>query len=347
MKKHRWKLSFFLAIISCCVLPALPVAYDPVIYPFWINLISPRNVHFSNPRLIAEGLDAYKITWSGDGSRIEVYEIMSTLTTPHTPDLVKVFDAHTGVLVDMYEKDDPPNRELSVCPDKNIAVEFKYIEERKLSLSFIRDDQQAYEFVFSPVQRGEYEDSRGPYGASFSPRCNYLTFMVNGWIGREADGRNELWLLDVHDAILRPIVIGRWPVFKLWDYPVQSVQPDWSPDEDEIVFGDSEFGFEIYNIETKKRRWLAGPGTLGLEPIWSHDNKWIAAEQPRTDQNSNYDSILVISLDGNKKAETGQCLFFNDIEWSLVNNVLAYLCSSSQGNNSLWVWELDGTLRSK
>jgi WD40 repeat protein len=341
-KSRKW----FLTIAICCFLLASLLTYDSVIYPKWVNMISPhpQQVRFSEPKLIAEDLmDAYKLTWSEGGSRIEVYEGHWTLATPDEPATVKVFDAHTGGLVDMYKEGDTPDQEMFVCANQTFAVEFRDINGQKWSLSLIRDNKQINEFVFSPIHRGEDEGSRVPYRASFSPRCNYLTFTVDGWIYYEGEGPAELWLLDIHNAILRPIVIGRWPVVRLWDYPVQSVQPDWSPDEDEIVFGDSEFGIEIYNIETMKRRWLVGPGSAGLEPKWSHDGDWIASWQLGADQNTAYDSILVISPDGRTKALTGQCSFSGDIEWSPDDNLLAYLCPSGQGNYSLWVWNTDET----
>jgi len=341
--RRKWILITFGALTICCLLLALLLTYDSVIYPKWVNLISPhpQQVRFSEPKLIAEDLlDAYKLTWSEDGSRIEVYEGHWTMATPDEPATVKVFDAHTGDLVDMYKEGDTPDQEIFVCPDKNIAIEFKEIDGRKWALSLIRDNKQINEFVFSPVHRGEYEGDRVPYKESFSPECNYFTFIVDGWIYYEGEGPTELWLLDIHSAILRPIVIGRWPVLRLWDYTVQWVQPDWSPNEDEIVFGDSEFGIEIYNMRTMKRRWLVGPGSAGLEPKWSYDGKWIASNQLGENRNADSDSILVISLDGKKKAVTGQCSFFSSIEWSPSDNVLAFLCNTSQGD-SLWIWTIE------
>ncbi|HVF24665.1 MAG TPA: hypothetical protein VNA23_02180 [Anaerolineales bacterium] len=346
-KKRRKWIPFTLVVITiCCFFPALLLTYDSVIHPKWVDIISshPQQVRFSEPKLIAEDLvNAYRLTWSEDGSRIEVYESHWTLATPDEPGTIKVFDAHTGALVDMYIEADTPRQEIIVCSNQRFAVEFRDIDGHKWSISLIRDNKKINEFAFSPIYRGEYEGSRVPYSESFSPECNYLTFIVDGWIYYEGNGPQELWLLDIDNAILRPIVIGRWPVLRLWDYPVQSVQPDWSPDEDKIVFGDSEFGLEIYNIRTMKRRWLVGPDSAGLEPKWSHNGNWIASWQPGADQNAAYDSILLISTDRRAKAVTGQCSFSGDIEWSPDDNLLAYLCPSGQGNYSLWVLTTDET----
>jgi WD40 repeat protein len=345
-KRRKWILFTLVVMTICCFLPAFLLTYDSFIYPKWVNMISPhpQQVRFSEPRLIAEDLmDVYKLTWSEDGSRIEVYEGHWTLAAPDEPGTIKVFDVHTGDLVDMYKEGDTPDQEIFVCPDKNIAIEFKDIDGHKWSISLMRDNKKINEFLFSPIHKGEYEGSRVPSSASFSPKCNYLTFIVDGWIYHEGEGPPELWLLDIYNAILRPIVIGRWPVVRLWDYPVQSVQPDWSPDENEIIFGDSEFGIEIYNIRTMKRRWLVGPGSADLEPKWSHNGKWIASWQPGADQNAAYDSILLMSTDGRTKVVTGQCSFSGNMEWSPNDNLLAYLCPGAQGNYSLWVWTTDET----
>lgn len=340
-KRRKWILFSLFTMIICCLLPGLLLAYDSVIYPFWINLISPhsRTVHFSDPLLIADGLDAYMLTWSEDGSRIEVYESNSTLITRDAPATIKIFNSHTGTLVSTYEEGDRPEHENYVCSNENIMIALRGIDEENWLLSLVNEDKQT-ELTFSSVYRDEFGGSREPYGASFSPECNYFTFTIDGWIRYEGEGPGELWLLDVHNAILRPIVIGRWPAVRLWDYPVQSVRPDWSPAENELVFGDSDFGLEIYNIETMKRRWLAGSGSAGLEPKWSHDGKWIASHQLGVNRNADSNSIVVISFDGKKKAVTGQCSFFSGMEWSPIDNVLAYLCDTSQGD-SLWIWTIE------
>jgi hypothetical protein len=342
-KRRKWILFTLVALTICCFLPALPFAYDLIIYPKWVNVISPHHqlVRFSDPRLIAEDLlDAYNLTWSEDGSRIEVYEGHWTTATPDEPAIVKVFNAHTGALVDTYEEGERPEPENYVCSNENIMIALRDIDEENWLLSLVNKDKQT-ELTFSSVYRDEFGGSRKPYDASFSPECNYFTFTIDGWIYYEGEGPTELWLLDIQNAILRPIVIGRWPAVRLWDYPVQSVRPGWAPDEDEIVFGDSEFGLEIYNIATMKRRWLAGPGSAGFGPKWSHNGKWIASHQFGVNRTADSDSILVISLDGKKKAVTGQCSFSSDIEWSPVDNSLAYLCNNSHGNDSLWIWTIE------
>ena len=338
-ERRKWiSGAIFVIIIICCALPIFLLAYDSFLHSLWINLISPhpRHVKVSEPHLVAKDLDAFMFKWSEDGSTISVYESNWTSSTPDAPNTVKIFDSQTGILVNTHEADSTVQKDFYTCPTKNIAIELKHINETR-SLFLLKDNEQIREFAFSSVYNNDLGGSRMHNQASFSTECNYFAFTISGWIYYEGEGPEELWLLDIQNETLLPIVIGRWPILRLWDYPVQSVQPAWSPDEEEIVFGDSYFGLEIYDIGTGNRRWLAGSGTAGWNPKWSYDGSWIAAARDY--------SILLISPDGKRMAMTGECSFIgSDMEWSPVDNQLAYLCHQAKEKgygDSLWIWTID------
>ena len=336
-KKPKWILFPIFAITLCFLLPTLLLAYDSFIYPLWTNFVSPRpqQVDFSDPQLISEGLEASILEWSDDGSKIRVHESNWTMAESDAPDTIRVFDTSTGRLIDIYQENTVVEPNRYECTFKNTTIVLGSPNENEnWSISLFKDNRLIKEFHFSPVYTG---GERGQYQGAYSPKCSYFTFTIDGWLYHEGNGPQELWLLDIQNETILPIVIGRWPILRLWDYPVQSVQFDWSPDEKEIVFGDSNFGLEIYNIQAMKRRWLAGSGTAGWAPQWSYDGSWIA---------SNHDySILLLSPDGKKRALAGECSIFpGDIVWSPISNKLAYLCHHGKEKDytdSLWIWTIE------
>src|SRR6266498_3238250 len=159
---------------------------------------------------------------------------------------------------------------------------------------------------------------------SFSPNCDFFTVTLSGWTSYEIFADEELWLLDISKMSFSREIIGRSGFIKLWDDPVQSVYPNWSPVENRFVFGGGRFGVEIYDLETKERKWLIQPKASARWnlPQWSPSGKWIALIGGHDSR-----SVLIISPDGKNYATTGAC-YLTDIQWSPKKDNLAYLCES-------------------
>ena len=338
-------------VLFCFLVIIVFFVYDVLIYPLWAIMISPHpaKIDLQAPRQAAIPSGYYDdLNWSEDGKAINVYASNWILST----DSVTVLDVQGNVVIETFKQpskvsdlERPINIEIdseesiwAECSLKNLIISGKYIDENLWELSLWHDNERTQSFTFSPVHPGFIPGHQSPVFRSFSRTCSYFVLTFEGWRYDEGEARHELWLLDIAANTLTPIVIGRWPLGGILDYPVQSVRPDWSPDENELVFGDPTFGLEIYNIETETRRWLASPKQKAWGPKWSPSGQWIAAEQWL----AGYDSVMIISSDGKQVASTGKCDRIFRYEWSPINDQLAFLCQEREKNEeSLWIWTVE------
>lgn len=345
-------------ILFLCFVPVLaPFAYDEVIFPLGAIMLSPHPAKIDFPAArqvtVIPADNYYDLIWSDHGIKLSLYASNWRQSTPDAPASVTVLDVQRNVVVDAFQQASNvfPFEELSAkldlegeervwaeCSLKNLIISGKYIDENMWELNLWHDNERTQSFTFSPVYPGFIPGHQSPAFHSFSQSCTYFVLTFEGWRYDEGEARHELWLLDIAANTLTPIVIGRWPLGGMLDYPVQSVRPDWSPDENELVFGDPTFGLEIYNIEAETRRWLASPKQKAWGPKWSSSAQWIAAEQWLTE----YHSIMIMSSDGKQFASTGKCDFIVSMEWSPTIDQLAFLCSDSEKNeDSLWIWTVE------
>jgi WD40 repeat protein len=353
MKRLRSIISapISIVVLFCFLVIIVFFVYDELIYPLWAIMISPHpaKIDLQVPHRAAIPSDYYDdLIWSEDGATISVYASNWILAT----DSVIVLDVQGNVVIETFKQ---PSNALDLegpmiialdseesiwaeCSLKNLLISGKQIDESLWELSLWQNNDRTQSFSFSPVYPSFSDGHQSPIFRAFSPTCTYFVLTMEGWRYREGNARDELWLLDIAANTLTPIVIGRWPLGGMWDYPVQSVRPDWSPDENELAFGDPTFGLEIYNIETKTRRWLASPKQKAWGPKWSPSGRWIAAEQWLAE----YDSVMIISSDGKQVASTGKCDRIFRYEWSPINDQLAFLCQDREKDeNSLWIWTVE------
>jgi Tol biopolymer transport system component len=334
------------------------LTYDLVLYRIWVSLISPypSKLVLSDPRQITEipHNDYYLLKWSDDGTVISLFHSNWTASTPDLPSTIFNIDVQSGKVIDSLpevpinssnltfnlrnairiERDET---EWVKCLQGDVTVNLEHLDGDNHRLSVYQADTLSAAFNFSPFNPGYMPGYRSIRFMAFSPKCDYLALTFDGWAYYEGESRSELWLLDIPNKSLKPMVIGRWPLIKTADYPVQAVRPDWSPDGKKLVFGDKDFGLEIYNIETSVRSRLANLGHSGWDPKWSPSGEWISANQ----WSDEYDSVIVLSQSGQFFSSAGKCTLISDFEWSPVNDQLVYLCYDGKSmTDSLWIWEV-------
>lgn len=351
------------------------LSYDLVIYRIWVSLISPHSskLVLSDPRQFTEipHDDYYLLQWSDDGTIISLFHSNWTASTPDLPSTIFNIDVRSGKVIDSFpevplnsfnltfnlrnairiEMDD--ETEWVKCLQGDVTVNLEQLDGDNHRLSLYQGDTLSATYTFSPFYPGYMPGYRGIGFMSFSPKCDYLALTFDGWAYYEGESRNELWLLDITNKTLNPIVIGRWPLIKFVDYPVQTVRPNWSPDGKALVFGDKDFGLEIYDIKTSSRSRLVDLKHSGWDPKWSFSGKWIATNRWFDKYESipvfskfvgNFEKIIVLSQDGKHFSSTSDCGIISDYEWSPVNDQLAYLCYDPKSmTDSLWIWTIEST----
>jgi hypothetical protein len=227
---------------------------------------------------------------------------------------------------------------IATCAEQNLEIRGGSIKDEQYEISLWKQERVVATFPFSSKQWKDRDGSPNAY-YSFSPSCNYFSLVLYGEISVEFYAKEELWLLDVQNKSFElALTGGQYPAWG--DSPVQRVAPSWSPNEQEFVFGDSEFGLETYNIVSGKQRFIVGPRLRPYNPQWSPSGEWIAAISFRAVPKN--DALIVIAPDGKKMATSTRCWLIDEFAWSPTGKQLAYLCSESISHEgSLWVWELD------
>jgi Tol biopolymer transport system component len=227
------------------------------------------------------------------------------------------------------------------CSDGDVVVRGRGFDGGwgEYELAVIREGETVGGFRFAPRQSEDvfrivFADFR------FSPECGYLAVILSGDIGPDQQARDELWILDLAAQTLELALMSRWSPFLIFDYPVQTVDPAWSPDGSRVVFGDGEFGLETYDVMRGRRRLLAGPQRDLYDPVWSPTGKWIAAVS--LGREGGY--VAVITPDGRHAAYSPQCDGAYAFAWSPLRDELAYICSGrSCEADSLWMWRVGET----
>lgn len=330
-----------LLLIGLCISILFYFALADRIYPVVVNLIAPtpKQIDFGEPTLLLSDIPFFdSILWSKDGSMIQLKE--------EQEDIKLVFDVNSREEVTQDQKinfDAAPlkNDELKVvCPTQPYFAEVTLpgTNDEKpeyFILNLLKGVENAV-FYVSPMQNDSPTYYLSPRDLVFSPDCKWLAIALWGDIGEEQLARDELWLLDVENLTIKFAFFGRRPAFGLFDYSVQVVQPSWSPNSKEFVFGDSQFGVEIYNVESKSRRWLLGPELAGYEPTWSSTGKWISME--RWVEGAGED-LIVATADGKHYVLFDKCQSSMMYLWSPTEDQLMVECSIEHSEN-LWIWEL-------
>jgi len=350
-------------IIFVLILPFGFVAtYDLLLYRIGVMISSPVSFQFYFPtqrKFTGIPPNSYHyLRWSDDGAIIHLYGSNPDYTKKDLPGSILNIDASSGKLIDITEQNSENSSNLTYdlinaiqvkvgnetrdkCLHGDVSVRENYLVGDNYWIDLYQGETLTATFKFSPATPGYMPGSRGIRFVTFSPKCDFVTLTIEGWSYYEGEGQSELWLLDVIHKTLKPVVIGRWPLVKLADYPVQSVRPDWSPDGKRLVFGDDLYGLEVYDLATTMRTRLASAGHSGYFPEWSPSGKWIAAS---TSLNL-FSSIVVLSDNGRFFTFGKNCNHILAYEWSPVKDQLAFICIGNEwDNDELWVWDF-GTER--
>ena len=367
MSRNLIRLGLILASMiigaCCCFCPLSPVsiiAWDGIVIPLWINLSAPNPVaiNLPEPKLLHSDISsgAHSIYWSDDGSLIFVIGTDSQVSNEYPDNFMMTVDASSGEILDErrvtddfdFEKEynitsqfseiDEERTLWDTCPSKDLMIIGRELPGTAWDLELWQAATVIDTFRLDSDQWSGLDSAFRPYpaGAALSPTCEHFAVGLYGWIYWEGDGQEELWLVDLPDRSIQRVLKGRWTFSRLWDYPVQDIDPSWSPDGDEIVFGDSRFGLEIYDIKSGNRRWLSGPGQSGYSPQWSPSGQWIAVERYGPES-----SVIVISTDSKWTDYIEGCDFISAMSWASSDDRFAYLCSGKFGESKdLYVWSL-------
>ncbi len=363
MAKDKNFKNVVIAVSILCVLCTTPLYLDRLL-TISLNLLAPRTKQFDiqKPQLLYHFPNAVTvISWSDNASHL-ILHIYGGAT--HLAE----FNLKTGTVVVQEERISknevlPPEiiqplgtNTWALCKESNRLVAagdfegeqywLKHWENEELAggrleaepfwLKYWENEELVDTFYFSSKQWPA--DNLMP-GASieFSPSCNKASLTLSGWVYEEGYGKEELWILDIASHTFEQLLIGRSPIFGLWDYPVQHVTPSWSPGEDLLVFGGWTFGLEVYDLSSSKRRILTGPHYNLFDAQWSPSGKWIAALQ----SGDEVDRLYIFSPDGSLHSMTEGCGRISKFQWAPQEDKIAFTCSSDNEGDDLWLWNLE------
>ncbi|MEM7034993.1 MAG: hypothetical protein AAF629_35970 [Chloroflexota bacterium] len=129
------------------------------------------------------------------------------------------------------------------------------------------------EVPFTPI----YKEDRA-LSLWLSPNGQFATIKLDGWIGYETPGPEELWLLDIKKQEMSFIQKGMTKGWQLWDYDVQGLETTWFPDNQAVLVSDSNFGMEKIDTQTRKRVRLSDWNTHAFDEALSPQGQWVAYE---------------------------------------------------------------------
>ncbi len=159
------------------------------------------------------------------------------------------------------------------------------------------------------------------------------------------------WILDTQLATFQSHFTARRFIIPNMDYPHQFIQANWLGNNQALVFGNSTFGIETYNMDTHQRYWLLETGLKAFTPGWSITGRWISALRYEDD----YDvTLIIVSPDGKHMSFLETCGNIEEPEWSPTDDRIAFIChhydksacnidSCDDDNRSLIIWGLNNT----
>ena len=213
---------------------------------------------------------------------------------------------------------------------------------RNYRLAIRKQDKVLYDQPFIPREQG---DQRHAGSLTFSPDARKLAFTVDGWVGLETPGAEELWTVDLATNTVRCLHVGKSEWWRIFDFPVQHMTPSWTPDGRELVVGDAKFGLERIDAETGWR-WHLLPPEWGSEPQAGRD--WVAYLRFKDYagfgmRNLFREEVALVSRDGRRWGKlpgpiSSQSVY--EYAWNREGTQLALLTSGLQGKDStLLVWK--------
>ncbi|HEX8236543.1 MAG TPA: hypothetical protein VF600_11340 [Abditibacteriaceae bacterium] len=222
----------------------------------------------------------------------------------------------------------------------------RYWFDTKRHIEVWRNGRVIHKTQFKPQEEG----SSRKLNFTFNPDASDIAITVTGWIGHEAEGAGEIWLLDIKTGRLTLLHRGQVGA-GLWDYPVQNVEPSWSKDGKTIVFGDREFGVEKINVVTGRHKQILPTGWGGSKAAISPDGAWIGFHY--SGDKDSKDRVSIASRDGKTWGcvpEKFTAFSIDNLSWHPTQNVLAWASlpsnynpccgKSSQNTYSLYTWRI-------
>jgi hypothetical protein len=307
---------------------------------------NPAKADIPKPIVLSSQLTSstYDFVWLDDGITILVeeedgfveFELKSDIVEKRSVNIVN-FEPEDEVLLEDHSLSMKPNHEVwASCDDGRLLITGTDFEDDEFEFD-VWQDSTLFASYTSPLNQWSRARKGGLFPVifnvfSFSPGCKYFTISLFGDLDTESQAQGEIWVLNIEDGALE-LFKGKDASYKLFDYSVQSVVPEWSPGGTRFVFGSGTFGLEIIELSSMKRKLIAGPKLDLYEPKWSPSGDWIASWSWSSQ------SIVLLSPDGKYIAQSPECRYVSTYMWHPAFDHLAYICSNDSCNrNILYVW---------
>ena len=353
--KKKWLKIILFVLLSCGILCGYPYYIDPLVIS-WRNYTAPKTSFIESPapHLLLElpgNESIYQFSAIEEKDHIEIILNNSTFKNRDIPETIMDLNIQTGEIITtegnphsdrFYSKPIsgiPSNADSwTSCPEKNLIVAVGGLLGEEYWLNLYQDKQLIKSFTVISERWKKIKNA--PFASlNFSPTCDVVTLRFSGNISMEQRAPNELWLLDIPTQTLQHILTGKTVSSPIqWEMPVQSVEPSWSPDETQFVYGSGQFGLEIFDLSSKTQYQLTAPKYNLHYPKWSPSGKWIAATQWSPD----VDRMLVFSTDGTLYSYTPECDMVYDFLWLPDKDMIIYECiTTNWAQKNLMIWDLE------